>query len=57
MGAVLPVNLVEFSPQPLKEPERRLGHIVQNLVFGMLRGDLQASGHVVEHQFPQIFLA
>lgn len=41
--AGLAVDSVEFNSQPLEQSERRLGHILQDLVFGMLGRNLEAS--------------
>ena len=48
--------LVEFFPQPAEQTERRLAHIIKNIVLGMLRSDFQTARSVVENQFLQIWI-
>ena len=48
--------LVEFFPQPAEQTERRLAHIIKDIVLGMLRGDFQTARSMVENQFLQIWI-
>ena len=57
MRAALPVDPVELHTQPLEQAEGRLAHVVEDLVLGVLRRDLEAAGGVAQHQLLQVGLA
>ena len=51
--ALLLIELLILSPEPLEHIEVGLSHIVQHRGHTVLRGHLQLSADVVVHQFPE----
>lgn len=47
-------NLVEFLAQTAEKLERRLAHVIEDIVLSMLRSDLESAGRMVQNQFLQI---
>ena len=56
MGAGLAVDFVELRAQAAEEAETGLRHFLEDMVFGMLGGNLQSARSVVQDKCPEVRL-